>query len=361
MKNFLSNILKFIKISLTYGAVFLFILFLFIIKLIFNTGDDQIGPDCNDMDIVVPKVSEPEVKQTHQYKYSEPEHSDTDPVSTDEPAKTVTFTEDTGNRLFEIMALNLDSYIRNGSIEILATDDTKIDINNIKALIEGIRVREQSPIKLNESESDLYEELVKQIRSGRSVNIYISDSEKSLQPEDYFDTVKKSLGELSDKLYIHESSINKLEDLVKKQEDTLHKPFEYKPKHLIITTQSIGDYPLPLPSWHEVGEVPSIDDVQKRAEWEKNVAIQKYWTSKYPWFQGDYKRMELNNRIDGWVQGVESPNLDVSPENIPLPPQDEYEIKELNKAQDTEPKNVPSPPFPPSWTGKGKDIGKYKD
>ena len=78
------------------------------------------------------------------------------------------------------------------------------------------------------------------------------------------------------------------------------------------------------------------------------MAIQKHWTSKYPWFADSYDKLEVNQELEDWINGVNSKRpepeeKETGPESIPLPPQDEHEILHLTEDKDIKPEDIPLP------------------
>ena len=69
---------------------------------------------------------------------------------------------------------------------------------------------------------------------------------------------------------------------------------------VVIITRPVaeGEAPLPLPSWHEPGIQPSKDDLEGRAAWERNLAVQKYWVSKFPFLSEHHEQITLDEKIN---------------------------------------------------------------
>lgn len=266
------------------------------------------------------------------------------------------------------MSKNIDSYIAYGQIKIVELDPSlDIDIDKIKNLIENIRISGNNQdnnvlfSSLTDSESSVFEDMLKQIREGRNVNIYSSDSE-SYRGSDYFDKLETHPIYHGPSMTDAESDTNNNHPYNKSlldpasgsytpsdSSEEIEMPRKVLPRKVVITTTPAGDFPLPLPSWTDPRPVPSLDDTENRAIWERNVLTQKYWTSKYPLFDKEYKSIELNLTIDRWVDNVVSSGSgssenELSPENIPLPPQDEHEVLQLTEEKYIKPENVSLPP-----------------
>lgn len=153
-------------------------------------------------------------------------------------------------------------------------------------------------LEYSSDSSDINTEIVKLIRSGNDVQVYISDSE-SLSSSDRALTCFSLNGEPLDKEKIKESLCNN---------------DEVKPRKVVIITKP-SDTPLPLPSWYHVAEEPSrYDDEQAYQEWRHNVNIQKAWTRKFPFLSDHYQQIDLNQRINDWTSGLQKVNNEIKSE-----------------------------------------------
>ena len=110
---------------------------------------------------------------------------------------------------------------------------------------------------------------------------------------------------------------------------------------VLITHPSHG--PKRLPSWNIVREAPSVVDQFERLKWIKMIAMQKYWTAKYPFLKSNYNRKEVDQSIVEWIKNVEKPVDPYSddPYNLPLPEQTEHEVESISNEP---PENVALPP-----------------
>lgn len=282
------------------------------------------------------------------------------------------------------MGKNIESFVANGTIEVTSLDfNLEVDIDKIRNLIESTKTTgnsEQSNIlhsTLSEDESSAFEKMVREIRDSRNVNIYSSDASSSLRGSDYFEPVailkkwhassndeenkqadtRQAVSQKSVKYPVCSELYDPKSATLSSEADQDHHSTEnsepeQRPrimrKKVIITTTPGGDFPLPLPSWTDPRPIPSVYDVEAYATWEKNVAIQKHWTSKYPWFADSYDKLEVNQELEDWINGVNSKRpepeeKETGPESIPLPPQDEHEILHLTEDKDIKPEDIPLP------------------
>ena len=214
----------------------------------------------------------------------------------------------------DYIKLNIGNFELNRKIEVqvVAEKDTELsnklgnlllDLRNGNAIVDAVE-------SLSSRESEAFSEIVNRIRSGSVVSLISSDA--STDVLDYFN-INPSLDDspISEKASVPVNSIFEA-----KREQALARLASYgqedlttKPSTRIIITNPTDNQ---LPSWHEV--VTQLSRIDQPLEWEQwciNVATQKYWAERYP------------DLMDS-----------SSPENVPLPPQDAYDIRQLNQDVD---------------------------
>jgi group I intron endonuclease len=261
---------------------------------------------------------------------TEPESSDTN-VDTDIPAekKGVETLSDSDWNIYYNQVTNLNAYIFNGQVEILKIDHGKtpidldffkfivsqdsyqdlsekernkriiydyivnVDINRDKHLkldtglgspsVDSGNINEDLPTTtdipdyMSDSDTSEYEKLIKAIRGGEGITIYVSAENSPVYTEE-------SKGDWS-----------KLEPLTGTIEGENTKEI-VKPKQLVIITNRVeGNTPPPLPRFGVVSEEPSVNDTEAHNKWKKEVAIQKAWASKYPFFAEHYTQVAVSD------------------------------------------------------------------
>ena len=211
---------------------------------------------------------------------------------------------------FDIMAANMEAVISNSGITVLEGYKGTVDLNKIKGLLSEIDVNNNSLPSSSDS-YDINTEIVKQIRSGNQVNIYTDSSllEKSTDAEN------KNSFALDNKTPTTESNVSKYFEIfnkekIEKQESVdleREKVLNIMNRQVVIISKPIGenDPPLPLPSWYDPGIQPSADDLEARANWERNVSVQKYWASKFPFLNEHHEQITLDEKINNRMKGIQ--------------------------------------------------------
>ena len=241
----------------------------------------------------------------------------------------------------DIYMENMHRFITNRGIQIIDTSQEKVDLFRLRVIMAGETLDDVS-----DSESELSETLIREIRSGNDVVVYSDDeesvgsplvstptgsqfSEKESPDKEPLDSGIRCGGnwerlgtEITDTRY-HEQATS--------SQETIRRI----PRHVVIITKPAGDSPMPLPSWHEVSEPPSRDNIEERAKWEKDVAIKKYWASRFPWMSNNtpFSERVFNEETIAWIGKVGTNLPEENPSFIALPPQGDDELKELENVK----------------------------
>lgn len=232
-------------------------------------------------------------------------------------------------KTLDIYVQNLINFNENRKINLVqVNDDSSINLENIISLIKG-----NTPNNVTEDEELMSEAVIREIRCGYSPTFWLqnetisdSDSLKELQrlTKQSDDSDVSSVKQKSSDEDPNIDSIDTNNDSTNTQ-----KPI----KRIIIVSQPAGDSPAPLPSWTNLPTAPSVDS-PLRNEWIRDVAERKYWSNRIEWIDAGrpLDRLQLDQRTIDWVLNTPSDNVpgdDIEPKDIPLPVQDDLEIKSL--------------------------------
>ena len=221
----------------------------------------------------------------------------------------------------------MEAYLQNQNIRVIHIpyETTIEDLNRIRGMLQSEETPVRSPSNLSESESILFETMVNQIRSGNAISVYSSHSsldegqstvpyspvspgpsegpdhdvssepsrESNLRVERFRRTGLVITDDMArDFLSRGRFAGGTLESNSTQEEDSecsavagkqWNEDVPKSPQYVVIAHPQ--DVPAPLPSWTQVREAPSIHHRHKRQEWIKEVAMQKYWTERYPFFK----------------------------------------------------------------------------
>ena len=252
--------------------------------------------------------------------------------------------EDNLDQNFSDTLHNLEAFLNNGSIKILEPERNLTDeeIKLLKDLSRLTDLNEQSTTQypLDETESDtssVYETLVREICDGNNVTIISPSPTKSefsdfgLTPIETENDTEYSLPhhrnlEDGDQYKTHvdydvESDKTKTktktktlvdysappptptptpQEKEKEKEKEEHADLNLKKKSFVLIARPLkqGEAPLPLPSWTDHGNPPSkFDEPEKRAIWEKDLLIKKFWLKKLSNLGDSWQDISLNNDI----------------------------------------------------------------
>lgn len=277
---FFKSIWKYIK-KISYAILLILLALLAFIGYLWSIGEDELSNpvdgdvECSVKDINNAKpennakpivVGETDNDTEEMYWYEFESESD----------------KDSGNRgldnmnaelsdidLIAILLANLEAYFSNGTIDVSPVYvEDGVNINNVTGYM-GCTYENNSDKSMTVKETELYEKLIREIRSGNAVSIYSPSSDSSEHDSYYYDIVPGCSGEPPGLVKRYEDSedlTGKMENIVKNQENNMAKDKIYmddieqgKVKNLIIITKPCGDVPMPLPSWTEVENPPNHD------------------------------------------------------------------------------------------------------
>ena len=222
------------------------------------------------------------------------------------------------------MKHNTESFIKNRGVAILSDRVEPADMVRIKSLIESINAGDTANITMSETDSVLYEAAIREIRPGNVLQVYTPSSDSSFDVYRYF-TVDDNVTEGEYVPLEKTPSLETISTLSEKIERMHEKDLElerindYRAKSFvkncfIISSKPEGDGPLPLPSWHVVEPKPDSSEPEKVLQWTKNLAVQRYWTSKFPFLNEHYEQLTLEKKINDWTIGIQITNNVLEPD-----------------------------------------------
>lgn len=326
-QNIFPNTFSGFKKILSNMGVMLLIILLFILSRLFSLDDTYIEDELNTQDEKnsdeLKVIDVKNIQETHKaaimdennksFKEYETETSpfESEASETKNVKVEIVETEIDETRLLEVLDTNLENFIKNGTIKVISNfeGNTEIDIKKISQMIVDLNSATNSEKELEyySDSSDINTEIVKLIRSGNDVQVYISDSESYSSTERALRCFTYKGEPYNYQPLGKEKAMENLENFYKEVN-------EYKSRKVVIITKPT-DTPLPMPSWHHVAEEPSkYDDEQAYQEWRFNVNIQKAWARKLPFLNDQYEQIDLNKRILDWTAGLQKTNNEIKEE-----------------------------------------------
>lgn len=239
------------------------------------------------------------------------------------------------NRI-NIMAHNYGSFEYNNLL--LDSDNPEV----VQEIFDFLQYMYNTEPTVASSHSELSSDLVRNIQNGGSITIYTSSSGSTLEHiyDQYQSTSVDSSSVVNLPVDSHTFSnepTNPGHVNVETSNTSLNNLFDSitnNPRKVVIAVKPAGMQPSALPSWTEVTSAPPLDSPE-RLGWERNVAIVKYWTSKFEWMGDGFKSVTIDHNTVEWIQNIGSnlPDIEYNEADTPLPDQTEGELSDLNTEQ----------------------------
>jgi hypothetical protein len=182
-------------------------------------------------------------------------------------------------RILRVVKAYKERMAATNPVIVTITQETEGKSSVLSSIASGSNIPSPTP-----SEEQLYEELIREIRSGGSITVY------SPVGNDIGNNIPSSTSQGQDQ--VHSDKLGNIQPEGEPDPSIKDEVVKPQPKQFLILTKNLpeGQNPMALPNWTTIPTRPDADDIEAVQRWEKDNAIRKAWAAKYPFFNEEFER-----------------------------------------------------------------------